>query len=737
MSAKKTTGTWNWPIDATKYDRRHSLTASEQHLLIVDLPSRIKGSRTRHRSLDLAQRLTHPLNDAFDHIEFAGAKRRGMLRFLLEEMGRRERSFWGWTDADWIEIVERRRYDGNRIIAAAFLLRGFEALSKFPKRRQVYSCLVRRVFGSKVVEETERQVKAGLRDLGYRARTLRIMPLTLAQALLIVRSPRMEDITESALLQLQEQNGSVALEQCVIALSRLLVSKGIIENPIRRLGLQPALMVRAPEVILANVPDDWARLARYWHETSTLTPNCRLRHYYRILTVGRWMQATYPQLTSPTEWTRSTAAEAVAMCLQQKSGEWAHRPVAEVRNSGRLMAAHTRIYSLSTLRRFFSDLQQWEVIPRRFDPYNAFRAPRSLQSLVDRNPRILSDDVWAKLIWAGLNISASDLSAQGRGAAHYYPLPLVRALSVVWLFAGLRWDEIRRLRLGCIRWQQDAPGERVCLLSVPVNKTSTAFSKPVDTIVGEMIEAWEKERPAQAKLTDRKTGEQVDYLFAHRSKTLGDNYLNSVLIPALCVKAGIPNDDVRGRITSHRARSTIATQLFNAREPMSLFEVQAWLGHKNPSSTQHYAKINPSKLTKSYKKAGYFERNIRAIEVLIDQDVVRKGLAAQEAWKFFDLGHGYCTYDFFDQCPHRMACAQCSFYVAKESTRAQMLEAQSNLLKLRQEIPLSEPELAAIEDGLAAYERLIANLQDVPTPDRLVQIEAAPAMLASESEEQC
>jgi hypothetical protein len=84
-----------------------------------------------------------------------------------------------------------------------------------------------------------------------------------------------------------------------------------------------------------------------------------------------------------------------------------------------------------------------------------------------------------------------------------------------------------------------------------------------------------------------------------------------------------------------------------------------------------------------------------------------------------------------------MACAQCSFYVAKESTRAQMLEAKTNLLRMRQEIPLSEPELAAVVDGLAAYEKLIANLRDVPTPDRLLQIEAAPALQANESEEQC
>ena len=50
-------------------------------------------------------------------------------------------------------------------------------------------------------------------------------------------------------------------------------------------------------------------------------------------------------------------------------------------------------------------------------------------------------------------------------------------------------------------------------------------------------------------------------------------------IPVLCRKAGVPAADVRGNIDSHRARSTIATQLDNAKEPMTLFELQASLGH--------------------------------------------------------------------------------------------------------------------------------------------------------------
>lgn len=289
----------------------------------------------------------------------------------------------------------------------------------------------------------------------------------------------------------------------------------------------------------------------------------------------------------------------------------------------------------------------------------------------------------------------------------------------------MRRDEILRLRLGCVRWQRgdaknasgsDKPTDAVCFLDIPVNKTSTAFTKPVDRVVGEAIEAWEHVRPVQPKVLDEKTAEFVDYLFINRAKRVGPSYLNRILIPTLCRKAGIPTADCRGSITSHRARSTIATQLYNAKEPMSLFELQQWLGHRSLKSTQYYASITPTKLAKAYSDAGYFGRNLRAVELLIDREVVMKGTAAQEPWKFYDLGHGYCSYDFFDQCPHRMACAKCGFYLAKGSTRAQLLEGKSNLLRMREEIPLNEAELAAVDDGVTALQKLLENLTDVPTP---------------------
>lgn len=121
--------------------------------------------------------------------------------------------------------------------------------------------------------------------------------------------------------------------------------------------------------------------------------------------------------------------------------------------------------------------------------------------------------------------------------------------------------------------------------------------------------------------------------------------------------------------------------------------------------------------------------------MLVDQQAIRKGLASSTPWKYYDLGHGYCTYDFFDQCPHRMACAKCSFYQPKDSTASTLLEGKNNLLRMRQEIPLGESEIAALDDGVFALESLLGRLASVPTPagptplelrgESLVQIQQA------------
>ncbi|MEU6612077.1 tyrosine-type recombinase/integrase [Streptomyces shenzhenensis] len=184
------------------------------------------------------------------------------------------------------------------------------------------------------------------------------------------------------------------------------------------------------------------------------------------------------------------------------------------------------------------------------------------------------------------------------------------------LFSGQRSDKISRLHTGRVCWQHDGTAvspdggdilvrDAVCLLDVPTHKTGTSFTKPVDPLLGQAIEVWQTVRPEQPLMLDAKTGERVEFFFAYRAKRVSKDYINCTVIPALCTKARVSASDVRGKITSHRARSTIASQLYNAKEPMTLFELQAWLGHWSPSSTQFDTEISPKMLAKAYGEAGY------------------------------------------------------------------------------------------------------------------------------------
>jgi len=723
-------GPWTWPINLERYDRSPQLTSVETNMLTryAEAYRFYRYGRTMNFGADL-DRLVRPLNDTLDYTGIITNRRKYVLLFFLREMAERKRSFWGWTTEEWIDSIDARLAPRQHGVAIAYLLCGFAELHRLKSDHVVYSCLARKVFGREHTKNISERVRELLSEWGYRrAGTSDQVMRTIFECLLFVRSPHLRDITLGHLRAVVGRRPPRTGTYCVFSISRVLAKIGAIPEPME---IVRPFVVRAdlPE-ITEGVPPDWARLARRWLDTTTVSDCYRRKSYYFLLNIGRWLAYQHPEITSPADWTRDLAAETVAVTCQWRAGDWCTLAPVHVKNQGHALKPSTYAGRISALRVFFRDLQEWELIPRRFDPIRSFETPKNVLAKIGPNPRIIADDVWAKLVWAGLNLTAEDLPKRGpfrrKPLESSYPVELCKALAVTWLFAGLRNNEILRLRLGCIRWQREdvsvpasdetLAGGAVCMLDVPVNKTSTAFTKPVDPIVGEMISAWEKVRPNGVKLPDRKTGEAVDFLFMFRLTVVGKSYLNKVLIPTLCRKAGVPTADVRGNITSHRGRSTIASQLFNAKEPMTLFELQEWLGHSTPAATQHYAKITPIKLAKSYADAGYFARNLRAIEVLVDQEIVRSGRAATEPWKFYDLGHGYCTYDFFDQCPHRMACAKCSFYMPKHSSQAQLLQGKTNLLQLRQEIPLNDSELAAVDDGVAAMEKLLEQLADVPTP---------------------
>jgi integrase len=216
--------------------------------------------------------------------------------------------------------------------------------------------------------------------------------------------------------------------------------------------------------------------------------------------------------------------------------------------------------------------------PLQFNPARALGTPRPIRNLIGPDPRVVDKEFWAKILWAAMNLEAADLPLGANDLA-IYPLEMVRAIALVWCFAALRSDEIWRLRVGCIRWQYEdvmiagtretLPRDAVCFLAIPINKTTTAYTKAVHPLVGKRINEWEQLRPTdQLHDLDSKTSEQVQFLFSYRGRRISKWYLNNALIPLLCRKAGLPLQDSRGKITSHRARATIASMLYNAKEPL-------------------------------------------------------------------------------------------------------------------------------------------------------------------------
>ena len=681
-------------------------------------------------------RLLRPLEDTHAALRWQPARTRHNRRFAVDAMGlvllrsgQLGKTFWQWSAAEWAGLIGTSAQEflqpwpgwldnGVRpyVLAYGHLLAGFTDLQLIGRFQR--PALAWRTFGREPVDEATSQVGEVLAGWGYHGSDPQ-WSTAVCHLLLINRSPFLRDLTGELLLRAR-RDGLIGgqLAGAVHGVHRALAELGHVEPP-------PASKFTPGPATIEGAPPAWTALAERWYATSALTPRARGIIRVVLAKIGRWLAAEHPGIAGPADWTRQTCASWVAAADRMTVGDYVQRTAGTGKQAGQPLKPKTKASYLRMTRTFFRDCQEWEWIPRRFDPRSALTTPRSIKALTGPDPRVIADDVWAKLLWAGLNLQAGDLPGTGGQA---YPLELVRAVTLTWLFSGQRSDEIARLRVGCIRWQQGGEVIRgdttevlardaVCLLDVPTHKTGASFTKPVDPLMGEAIEAWQTARPGQPKMLDRKTSEQVDFLFAIRARRAGKHYINNKIIPMLCGKAGVPTTDVRGNITSHRARSTIASQLYNAKEPMTLFELQAWLGHASPETTQHYAKITPNTLTRAYRDAGYFERNVRTIEVLLDRDAVTSGQqAAGEPWQYYDLGHGLCSYTFFEQCPHRMACAKCDFYTPKTSSKAQLLEAKDNLQRMLVAVPLTDDERAAVDDGQAALDNLLERLADVPTP---------------------
>jgi integrase len=734
----------NWPLQIPPFDRNFTLSPLEKTALStwkaqgqLDKYSR----KIKHETKQQLNRLTQPIEAALLHygISKGGeSMQHACVLLLLHEMHRRQTSLWAWDESAWIGIIGHTKEEFKSrhqafehahhlsaipyracVMACAYIL------SEIPIYQLVtdYQALVsaQHMFGGVAVKKAIQELTTESTRIG---RGSWLVSAATCTALLANRNPDLRKLTLPVLEKLHETYAHhKSLKNGYILLSTLLYNFKIL----------PACLPSPcnGRVVTTGKDDtlspDWARLLQTWYDTSPDPMKVRKRKRGAVAKAARWAAEMYPDVASAQQWTRSTAIAYVAAVTRMMVGQWQHPLFKSTRNPGKPLRAAYQMALLSDLRSFFNDCHEWGWFPMSFNPDRYLATPRSVLAKRGPNPRPIAPATWAKLQEAGLSLTQEDLpvanliiAKQGNVAPDsWYPLEMVRAMAIMWLYTGLRSDEIRRLRVGCIRLtpREENKGSSssappICSLTVPQGKNQHGFSKPVPGFVGDDIGIWEKSRPHVPKHWDYNTAEAVDFLFVWRGKLVGRWYLNLVVIPMLCRKAGIPVEDDLGKITSHRARHTLAHQLRSAPTPMSDSDLQDWFGHFSASSLEWYATTNKHRLDQGNATLNHISVDKRQLEQLKNPTTnVDEPAAEGESVPSVDLGHGFCTYDFFAECRQRTPCANCSFYKPKVSLLSQLHEAKSQLQRMLHSLPLSQEVRQAIEDAIAANETLVAIMR--------------------------
>lgn len=701
-------------IDLSRYDRAPSLTVDELRIA----QRWAEGAVITRRQLP---RLYAPLADVLLHDGADRVNRLRSVKLVLTEVGRSGQAYWAWDERRWLDLIDQRPASPTlsmmpQMTALAYLLggvRGFYGL----KRNITLAPAARLVFGADLFDRECGRVVTALQRVGFKRGDLRsFMPALVAAVALEGGDPRLESFDKALLERVRALYQGHRISAGIAMLANGLAALGLSPNLVRfrlytsRRGTEPD-----------DIHPDWMEWCRRWLETSTLLEGSRRAVYNTIMRIGIWLKREHPEVTGPGEWTVDTCAAFLAAVDKQVVGSWAGSAFdyRGVPTTGKPLSPSSKVAVHQALRRFMADVQNWEWVKLRCNPRYHLSTPTSVRRLLPMNPRTIDDAVWLKLTWASLNLEASDFLRDAR-----HPLEMVRAMAVIWTHAGLRSNEVVRLRLGCARPHGDdlagssdsaGQGSKLCWLDVPAGKNGTAYTKPVNAVVLREVEAWAQLRPVQRPLLDRRTGEQVDYLFQLRGRPVGRRVLNDTIIPMLCAKAGVALEDSMGRITSHRGRASAVTMLASVPNGMNLFELSKWCGHRDTKAIMSYVRSRPTQLATAFAKA---DQSAHMIQVVVDQAVITAGAARDGTpWKYYDLGDSYCSNAFWSTCPHRMACAGCFFNIPKASAKGQALEAQRSAARLLEEVWLSPDERVAVEGDLTALEGMLAKLQDVPALD--------------------
>lgn len=734
---------WRMPISPFNYPDRHPDLTQEERKRIEYLLSLTSGQyREFEQQAALLNRVTQPLFDVLTLFQQWRPKsqiaRQSFLGYILGHVLQTNSLYWGWSTSMWESVIDttprrpqtaaQRREQGCTTLTSPHHLLTHLAAYLFAdifyptgKRWFPARAMGEVIFGRELVQTAIDRARGPLLATGYveNRKGQESLVFALVLALLANRNPYLEALTPATLSHLSKLNLRATVRSRMGQLRRVLISLEVIpdEGADHAEAKPPSQLFQ--DGLVADVHPQWVSWLRAFWQQTPISENTRNEIVGPMLMACRWLAQRYPQITEPGQWSRELALQYVAyVCNEATVFDYASPATKQLlanhikqRQGEPLKAAGMRA-RLAGVRSFFRCLQKYSYeldgkpaqrLAISWNPADALATPEYVLTQLQPSPRNVEEEAWLKLVWTACTLNAEMLQEATPGAK-MYPLPLWRAVALVWVTGCRRSDEIRRLPLDCVRneWTPEMidengvqlePAENLWYLLVPTNKYRGNFWTPIPQYTAEALLAWKVVRPKnQLPLTDRKTGKPTEYLFQYRGRKLGEDFLNHSLIPLLCKAAGLvdeqgnPYRDAVGPITSHRARSSTAYYLKTM--GMTPYDIGKLLGHTNPNRTlPWYLKENLHQLGRMHRKANPLDRTVQA---LLDTNAAAKG----EPCVFYYLADDQegrprlCGNPNFRTCYHQLQCAECGAYIDTEM--AEVIERRPGCLQISVSIPLPE-----------------------------------------------
>ena len=237
----------------------------------------------------------------------------------------------------------------------------------------------------------------------------------------------------------------------------------------------------------------------------------------------------------------------------------------------------SKISRLSTLSVFFQDTASWNWPDA---PATALIGPRDLPKRGARLPRYIPADELNQLMPAIRRLTC----------------PYQRTALIVARWSGARRGEIANLDLHCL----DAYPDGTARLRIPAGKTNAERLIPLHAEAAAAIRELQALDNGARGFHGGWGERETPRLFVRRGRRLHPAYLFGTALAIACADAGLLNADGSPRITAHRFRHTVGTEL--AEGGARLHTIMKMLGHTSTGMTLVYAHLADATIRDDYLK---------------------------------------------------------------------------------------------------------------------------------------